>query len=328
VLRCSNCLIKPKLSNKRASRATAKYIGLCGEHARLGYFVTGINPEIILGYRPGLCKLILGTRVPSNEIDELPLPRCVGVHQSHGLKGDRTEIRLDDPDFEALFIWLAQDVANRLRGLQGDELSKELTRVFHEWVEAFRLRPEDGLSRIAQQGLFAELFFLQTVLIPRESVNAVTAWKSQHAVHDFQIGDYAWEVKSNAGRRPEVTITSEQQLDPAGLSDLRLVVLELRVSEEAGTAVSELIKALNKELEHDLSLIKYFHTALAKYGYLSDRSIKKQYFFTPRRLSEYLVTESFPSITRRDLPLAVHSVSYRLSLGSLDIHLAGPAVIF
>jgi hypothetical protein len=229
-------------------------------------------------------------------------------------------------ELENIFIWFSQDVANRLDGTTLLEAPIKLEQALIEWEEAFRVDPKKGMSRQAQQGLFAELFFMEGALIPEYSRDAFLGWHSQNSVHDFQIDQQAWEVKSYAGRRMEVHISSEDQLDNIGLSQLFLVAVGLKVSDEAGQSIDEIVVRLSAACSGDYALLSHLKTGLAKYGYINESSIVRKYFFSPRMMSEYSVTGDFPRIVRKQIPSAVSSVKYLLSLTSLEGYLTKPSI--
>jgi hypothetical protein len=284
--------------------------------------------EIVLGSGSGRIALTIAADFPSDWNRQLQVPNCMSCELTQGREISKAKLQLKAGELKDIFVWFSQDVANRMEGGTAQTVPGLLSQALVEWAEAFRVDPEKGMSRQAQQGLFAELFFLEEVLLPEYSADALLAWHSQNSVHDFQIEQTAWEVKSFGGRRMEVRISSEDQLDTIGLSKLILSVVGLKVSEEAGASVGEIVDRLISRCVSDTALSAHFKTGLAKYGYVDRSSIVHEYFFTPRLLAEYEVTNGFPRITSRNIPSAVSDVHYALSLASLEKYLDKPMVEF
>lgn len=282
--------------------------------------------EIVLGYGNGRIALLLQADFPYGWNKNIQLPNCMSCELNVNGVSPKVTLQLKADQLKDIFVWFTQDVANRLEGCTSQNAPDLLMQALVEWADAFRVNPEKGMARTAQQGLFAEMFFLENVLLPEFSTDAFLAWHSQNSVHDFQIEKTAWEVKSFGGRRMEVHISSEDQLDDIGLTKLTLSVLGLKVSEDAGTSVIEIVDRLIELCGSDSTLLLHFKAGLAKYGYIDKSSIVHEYFFTPRLIAEYAVTDVFPKIVSRSLPSAISNVKYLLSLASLEEHLTKPMI--
>ena len=284
--------------------------------------------EIVLYKGPDDCSLVISPGFSSDWYKSVRTPTCIVCSPATARGPGPLAINLRDKSFEGIFVWFSQDIANRLYDCKVDDAPEVLAHGLTEWAEAFKVLPDSGMSRQAQQGLFAELLFLETVLIDRDLGKGILSWNSQNSVHDFQIGSNAWEVKSFGGRRQEVRISSEDQLDTIGLDSLFLVAVGLKVSETAGTTVMEIVDRLMCRLEDKTDLQLHFRTGLAKYGFIDESSIHQTFYFTPKSLAQYCVEDDFPRIVGSDIPSAVHNVKYALSLASLEHHVAEPIVIF
>jgi len=284
--------------------------------------------EIVLGYGSGRIALIIAADFPLDWVSHLQIPNCMSCELTPNGKNRKVKLQLKTAEQKDIFVWFSQDVANRLEGCNTHTVPVFLSQALAEWAEAFKIDPGKGMSRQAQQGLFAELFFLEEAMLPEFSADALLAWHSQNSVHDFQIKQTAWEVKSFGGRRMEVYISSEDQLDTFGLSKLILGVVKLKISEEVGSSVVDIVDRLAGLFANDTSVLMHLRTGLAKYGYVDQSSIVNEYFFTPRTLAEYEVTADFPKITSRNIPSAINNVKYVLSLTSLERFLAKPLIEF
>jgi hypothetical protein len=282
--------------------------------------------EIVLRKGEHGCSLIVGASTTDKLATSTKIPACMTCALDRSRGSDAIQIALRNMSYEPIFIWFSQDLANRLIDRSASEAEEVLEQCLAEWSEAFRVVPDSGMRRQAQQGLFAELLFLESILMAKDVDSGILAWNSQNSVHDFQIGATAWEVKSFGGRREEVRISSEDQLDCAGLESLILVVVSLKVSDKSGTTLSEIVDRLFSFIGKGTDLDLHFRTGLAKYGYVDEASIHETFYFTPRTLAQYQVDDDFPRITGSSLPSAIHNVKYALSLSSLEHHVAEPTI--
>lgn len=282
--------------------------------------------EIILTKGEHGVSLIVGVSSTDKIAHSTTIPACMTCGLDSGREFKAVEMVLRNISYEPIFIWFSQDLANRLIGRSANEAEDILEQCLSEWAEAFRVIPDIGMGRQAQQGLFAELLFLESVLMAKDIESGILAWNSQNSIHDFQIGTTAWEVKSFGGRREEVTISSEDQLDSTGLDSLILVVICVKVSEKSGMTVPEVADRILSRIADRTDLDLHFRTRLAKYGYVDESSIRETFFFTPRTLAQYNVDGDFPRITGGSLPSAIHNVRYALSLSSLEHHVAEPTI--
>ena len=282
--------------------------------------------EIVLGAGGDQCALSVSAVFPADWNKTVRLPNCLTCSLMQDRSFQTARFQLRDDVFEDIFIWFSQDVVNRLESCSVESAVQVLQDALAEWEEAFMIQPDRGMSRQAQQGLFAEIFFLKEILLCEHPEEGLLGWHSQNSVHDFQIGEAAWEVKSFGGRRMEVRISSEDQLDYVGLETLVLAVVGLKVSEEAGASVTDIVGQLVRKVGNNREQLMHLKTGLAKYGYIDESSVIQKYLFTPRSVFEYAVTDGFPRITSRNIPSAVHDVKYTLSLGSLETHLIKPVI--
>ena len=282
--------------------------------------------QFILGFGNDRATIKICANYPPDWEKSIQTPSCLSC-----------DVKIDEPLSIAtfrynnnapidIFIWFSQDLANRLEDADSHSAPEIIGDSLEEWAEAFKVDVERGMSRQAQQGLFAELFYMDQVLVNDFGPKALLGWHSQNAVHDFQIDGTAWEVKSYAGRRMEVHISSEAQLDTVGLRGLTLAVVGLKISEESGMCINEIVEAFLERYAEDQTLVSLFRTGLAKYGYIDDSSIVHTYYFNPRHISEYSITGDFPRIIASDIPSSIFNVKYTLSLSSLEEFLTKPMI--
>jgi len=201
------------------------------------------------------------------------------------------------------------------RSKSREQAFNELRHCLSRWKRCFSRR-RDGLSPERQQGLFAELWLLEThVMSVMDGSKAVKTWRGK-GIHDFQFGSGSLEVKSTRMKEHRtVTINNERQLDNRDISNLLLYVMTLEKVDERKHTLPKVIASLREGLSDlDFSLSE-FDNKLTEAGYLDEDvekyrstgySIKKEEIFE--------VTDDFPKLV--DLPPGVGKVKYDIVLAS------------
>jgi hypothetical protein len=154
---------------------------------------------------------------------------------------------------------------------------------------------------------------------------AVAGWRAPQAAHqDFQFAAGAVEVKTTTAKQPQaVRVTSERQLDDAGIRALFLhvVVLDEREVEPgaagSGECLPGVIADLRSRLASEPSALELFDDRLLEAGYLDAAAPRYEgRRFTLRRELTFHVQRGFPRLVERDLPAGVGDVNYALSLAA------------
>ena len=134
------------------------------------------------------------------------------------------------PELAPVFERLVDDVLTRI-DKDPDQPLSAVQAALEEWRRLLLGTPR-GLGREAGVGLVGELAVLEQ-LAARDPANALDAWRGPTgAVHDFVSGGRAIEVKSTASVDGNfVEISNLDQLDPADLAELQLLVVHLRAND-------------------------------------------------------------------------------------------------
>ena len=87
-------------------------------------------------------------------------------------------------------------------------------------------------------------------------------------------------------------------------------------------SLNDLVSRIRAKLSSDLEAKEIFQQKLASYGYidLQEYSQTKYYF---SKMHRYIVNESFPRLTKKNVPNEITSSHYELNLPSLDNWLKG-----
>jgi len=226
------------------------------------------------------------------------------------------QFELTDPSHADVFDVIGNDVLSHVLQAADDRTAFDAFVVrIDEWQHFLDQLPHEGLSDQAQQGLFAELWFLHRLLFPEAGPqSAVRAWAGPKALaKDFQLRGLAFEVKATSAKQhSRFGISNELQLDPRG-QRLILYGLLLERVVAGGMSLVDLVLAIRSNLlEADPPSAVRFSELLLQSGY-SDRdasrytaqfAIRSQHFFDVRG--------DFPRIVESDLRRGVGDVRYSI----------------
>ncbi len=278
--------------------------------------------------RPALLLPLDGAPQPARrqwpEISALS-PACVAVDGVPHIGATLTE-----PRFADVFDALAVDLARRVE--QAPSASAAVVVLLGQlrrWQRFLAIR-RDGLDPTGQRGLWGELHFLRTLLLPRLGGAAVEGWKGPEGAHqDFQFATTWIEVKTTLAKQPQnVRIASERQLDDTRAPALYLHVLALE-SHEGGTAtLPAAVAEIRAALATWPAARETFEDRLIAAGYL-DRDAPR--YATPgyavRQTQTFRVQGDFPRLVEATLPRGIGDASYSLSLAACAAHLVGDVEI-
>jgi hypothetical protein len=239
--------------------------------------------------------------------------------------GRYIDITCHDAAGQEAFDLIGGELADRLAS--GRETATEcVARVLAKWRRFWGQMPRQVLSREAQLGLFAELWFLSVWLVPRAGApEAVTRWRGPFASrHDFEWVGHSVEVKATTSTRGRIhRVNGLDQLRPPEQGELLFFSLRLREEAGATNTLSSIIAACRAQLELDTDSLSRFERALAQVGYspAHDEEYAKLRF---RVVEEGLfnVRDDFPRLTVTELtagvPPGVERVEYEINLSGFD----------
>jgi hypothetical protein len=170
------------------------------------------------------------------------------------------------------------------------------------WQELLKEKKSE-LGTNALKGLFAELYFINEILIPKfGEKKAVHFWKPNNKTHDFVSDQITIEIKATTiSPIRSVSINSLKQLDETLTKKLRLYILQ--IGENKGTSVPELIDQIKLKIKNNSPDDLYlFERKLFKEKYndiFRDKYIKKTFFKNNEHVFE--IKDDFPRLRETDL---------------------------
>ena len=272
-------------------------------------------------------RVLLGLEHPGEPITPRRLPRPQGLELSDGpVAEDRSLlcIRLVAAEQRDIFLALCRDIvhAASVAGDEREALAVALARTWR-WHHLLRGGSSGLLSREEQKGLIGELAFLSDHLSRSlATTDLVRSWRGPlGAPKDFEIGSLCVEVKARRGAAaPYVSISSEDQLDSSGLSDLFLFVVDLHgsVEGEAGRTLTEYAGAARAIVEQgDPSAAIEFEGLLMAAGFRwSDDYSDARWAVDATRL--FRVSPDFPRIVGGSLEAGISRVRYQVQLSECE----------
>jgi hypothetical protein len=234
-------------------------------------------------------------------------------------------ILCEEASGHAMLDLVGGDIADGL--MDPNRLPAEVVgRVLAKWRRFWGHLPKQMLSREAQIGLFAELWFLGYWLLPAAGVvQAVTMWRGPHGSrHDFERQRLSIEVKGTSLTRGRIhTISGLDQLEEPENGQLLFFSLRVREEAGAGNSLPLLSDACRKLISSDPEAEDLFDASLISAGYLAthyDEYAKTRWRVVDEHL--YRVGSDFPRIVRHSFtdgpPAGVEGVDYIINLAAFD----------
>ena len=250
-------------------------------------------------------------------------PVCRGLEVLAAREGAQVlfGVALKEARHADVFTALAEDLARRITAVpDANARIAALLGGLARWQKFLAARAE-GLGIEAQRGLWAELHFLRTELIPLAGAeSAVAVWQGPAgAAQDFLLHGGAVEVKATSAKPPFVVlISSERQLDSRGLSALFLRHYALAEREGAGESLPEAVGAARAALSAS-GAAELFEDRLLAAGYLDAHAPRYEgHGWRIRETRDFAVRRGFPRLIERNLPSGVGSVHYSLALAACE----------
>jgi hypothetical protein len=189
------------------------------------------------------------------------------------------------------------------------------------------LAPSSVLSDNAERGLLGELWLLERI-IGIYGPEGLDTWQGpKRELHDFSIGDRAYEVKTTLARERIHTISDLRQLQPRAEADLYILSLQFQPDGDPSSGnLSRAVDAIHDLLRTDSHRLGLFGELLRKVGYDErhrDRYETRYKLRTKPTLTK--VDEHFPALTPSHLERAlgpevsarIVDVKYSVSLENL-----------
>jgi hypothetical protein len=219
------------------------------------------------------------------------------------------------PNSDSIFESVIADICDKILRVQNEgNLAEALHKVLGEWKFFFEKQEDKVLSISKQKGLVGELYFLRDSLFKKYSFSeAVSFWTgADRTNHDFQLSTIAVEIKSTSSKQhKKFTVSSEKQLDNAGLSHLFLVLYSFSIhSHQEINSLPAIINSVLVLMQDDPVTQYYFDIQLIKYGYNRLYSSRYKAGFSLTDIKSFEVREGFPRLTQSDMPEGTGDLKY------------------
>ena len=279
------------------------------------------------GYIPVDDALELLIEVPPDWSNPSTIPEWRGMgHEIINLRlpprleANHLRLFLLSPEHREIFKTVCEDLVNTLEGInEQTERVKQIEVCLLRWKLFFEKAGSDGLSKGMQQGLFAELVWMQHLLeFGIDIVHSVLAWKGcERGYHDFDLNGQIVEVKSTRTKEPRsVVISNERQLDDNNMKSLHLYVLTILDTDGGGITLPEQVKLIRDMIKDKPEASALFKNGLVSAGYLDcdTKWYMRHYIIKSEDL--YRVNNKFPRIIT--LPSGVGDLKYRIFLAACE----------
>lgn len=235
------------------------------------------------------------------------------------------DLLCEDALGHAMLDVVGSELIDRLHAGSEDP-SSIVTRVLGKWRRFWGQLPTQALTREAQLGLFAELWFLAYWLVPAVGPGeSVRRWRGPHgARHDFEQPGRSVEAKATTSTRGRLfRINGVTQLEPP--ENGRLLFFGMRLREEAGASNSlpAVVEACRQCLASDPDAVGAMETSVIVAGYAArheEEYVKLRLRVVEERLFD--VRDDFPRVVSTSfpegVPPGVEDLGYVINLDALN----------
>jgi hypothetical protein len=301
-----------------------------GETLISGYLTRRILPDVnydvyLAIEKPSNTRLLM-LRVNSSLLDRkmvYPTSSSFTVNRlallQDGEEYGTLQLVLTNARYKDIFTTLVQDILDYLASVADGRaaISAFITRL-RRWQIFLEKHNPEGLSEIAQQGLYGELWFLRRLVFPYfELLKGLRCWTGPKGTQqDFQFSGCAVEVKTTGAKQHQkLAIASERQLDDTGAGTIVLLHLSLDVRQGRGETLPEMVANVRSLVAEDVSARDEFENLLFEVGYLDIHEPRYENIgYTIREHNYFKVGVDFPKITESDLRNGVGDVRYTISV--------------
>lgn len=224
----------------------------------------------------------------------------------------------NDPDIKSKFSIVTKDIVYKCSGLKGGVLFRTVIKLIDSWA-SFLQPQRNGLSESEYIGLWGELYILVEFVLKNYSpLDAMSFWVGPEGKkQDFTFKDLAIEVKTSfSSDARKITISSLEQLE---LITKKLYILHVIANPSdnyLGLSLQELYEECKSYVKESLKCELIF---LQKISDMYSKASLRQLNSKNLLLSEtiYEVTDSFPCIRAKDIPVSVTGVKYDLLISGI-----------
>jgi len=227
---------------------------------------------------------------------------------------------------EDTFAILCSDIIEHSRPASNEKeaLTLVLSR-YKQWSRLLESQKSGLMDENSRKGLLGELLFLLERIYKSDfTLNAVQGWVGAEGADQDFIYDDGWhEVKSIGISAANVTISSLEQLDCDGEGELIIMRIDTAAPDKAESlSLNDAVQQVINKLTDSSDAIDLFRSKLSAYGYI-DLQEYSELKYSYSGSQRYKLDNTFPKITRQNVPIQVESLHYKLSISSLTTWLKG-----
>ena len=246
-------------------------------------------------------------------------------------------VQLLSNENQDVFATLCENLVNAATMVSDERVMvKMVITKLHEWKALFDKLANGVLTKPQQIGLFGELYFLKQLLINKTSAaenEIVATWQGmekEHAVRDFQGGNWIVEVKTTTTNRPQkVLINGERQLDDTLVDNLFLFHCSVDISNASGVTLPDMIADIRSLLTNAFMARSLFEEKLYHTGY-QDKDVEhySNAHYLIRSDKFYKIEGAFPRICENKLRPGVGEVHYSVVLAACGEYIVSNTYAF
>lgn len=224
-------------------------------------------------------------------------------------------LELLDPGLGPAFMRFCAGLVSRAAEQNGEPAAlRAIYRAVDEFRRLLTLAERKVSSEQELKGILAELWLFRHLKGQLGEAETLNAWQGPYgAPKDFLSSDaIAHEAKAVGPQAKTVRISSAEQLDLDGLTELNLEVLTIAASKD-GVTVGEAVASLEAGIAPEN--LSHFHTLIGRRMTTSDLNDEHRFAVVRRRV--YRMDESFIAITPATVDPAITHVEYQVNLSSI-----------
>ncbi len=224
---------------------------------------------------------------------------------------------LEDDQLKDIFYKFCEDIIESTRLNREEDGFASAVERWNTWIKFFS-KTSLPLSENEILGLIGEIYFLKNVMILKYGQDvALESYIGIDRAHkDFEVHDTWYEVKSIHNGVRTVKISSIEQLDSSQVGHLEILTFDQSTpTYEDNITLNNVVAGFRGSLEGKWQL--KFDEKMRKSGYIEDeRYDEYNYLFV--RVEEYSVGNSFPKISKAELPNGITKASYEIDISALQ----------
>jgi hypothetical protein len=246
---------------------------------------------------------------------ELPFFENLDVVFREIEKGTQLGLILTDEHLFKNFTVMSYDIAERSKNFSTiNEAFSSVIDCLRNWADLLKRRGKVGLSRNEAIGLWGELITLNDLLASSISSHEsiVFGWRGPNGdQRDIGFNKRRIEIKTQLSTKAvSLRVTSLDQLDD---KDGSLNVVLNRISpSDFGLSILDLIANISNSLTSNRISLSEFERKILLAGVDDGFEVFSEKFELDERLV-YVVDDSFPRLTPKNVPVGIKSAEYEIS---------------